>query len=134
MKEVTYEEWKKNQTPRMMWVWDDDEKDKTKQKVVFVLIRGGSEWPVLTVADECTYETYKHCAEIEEPKKRRMTNQEFSCWLREKPTREYKYENDSWVFNYHEYKEGCEEEEVSEKIRIRENYGKWREPLVEVEE
>ena len=25
MKEVTYEEWQKNPTPRMMWVWSYDE-------------------------------------------------------------------------------------------------------------
>ena len=24
MKEVTYEDWQKNPTPRMMWVWNDD--------------------------------------------------------------------------------------------------------------
>ena len=24
MKEVTYEDWQKNPTPRTMWVWDDD--------------------------------------------------------------------------------------------------------------
>ena len=24
MKEVTYEEWQKNPTPRMMWVWDNE--------------------------------------------------------------------------------------------------------------
>lgn len=74
---------------------------------------------------------YDFIAEIGE--QRRMTNKELSRWLRENPTREYKYYNDSWVFSYYEYKEGCEEEEVSEKIRIRENYGEWREPLVENE-
>lgn len=25
MKEVTYEDWQKNHTPRMMWVWNEDE-------------------------------------------------------------------------------------------------------------
>lgn len=66
-------------------------------------------------------------------KERRMTNKELSRWLRENPTREYKYQNDSWVFSYYEYKEGCEEEEVSEKIRIREDYGKWKEPIMELD-
>lgn len=32
MKEVTYEDWKKNPTPRMMWVWDDKIDDKEKKK------------------------------------------------------------------------------------------------------
>ena len=26
MKEVTYEDWQKNPTPRMMWVWNECEK------------------------------------------------------------------------------------------------------------
>ena len=25
MKEVTYEDWQKNPTPRVMWCWDDEE-------------------------------------------------------------------------------------------------------------
>ena len=62
-----------------------------------------------------------------------MTNKELSRWLRENPTREYKYENDDWIFNSYEYKEGCDEEEVPEKIRIRESYRKWKEPLTEIE-
>ena len=37
MKEVTYEEWQKNPTPRMMWVWDDDESKKKKYKVIYIL-------------------------------------------------------------------------------------------------
>ena len=39
------------------------------------------------------------------------------------------------VHNFiHNYNEKCESEEVRKGIRIRENDGKWREPLVEVEE
>ena len=34
MKEVTYEDWIKNPTSRMMWVWDDDEEIKVQRKVV----------------------------------------------------------------------------------------------------
>ena len=34
MKEVTYEDWVKNPIPRMMWVWDDDEEDRKRQRVV----------------------------------------------------------------------------------------------------
>ena len=29
MKELTYEDWQKNPTPRMMWVWDVDEEKKS---------------------------------------------------------------------------------------------------------
>ena len=28
MKEVTHEDWMKNPIPRMMWVWNDDEKER----------------------------------------------------------------------------------------------------------
>ena len=128
MKEVTYEDWQKNPTPRMMCVWNEDEMYKVKRKVVYVLRDNYAR--VITIDDDDSdYEPYNHCAEIE--KQRRMTNKELSRWMREKPTREYKYINDSYIFSYYEYKEGCEEEEVSEKIRIREDYGEWREPLVE---
>ena len=133
MKELDYEDWQKNPTPRKMWVWDDYEEEKVQKKVLYILFhRKGQEWKVSTLSDDetCT-NIYKHCAEIE--KQRRMTNRELSRWLRESPTREYKYINDSYIFSYYEYKEGCEEE-VSEKIRIREDDGEWRVPLVEVEE
>lgn len=133
MKEVTYEDWQKNPTPRMMWVYDDYDILKVKRKVFFVLRPGGSKWPVLTVADECTYETYKHCTEIE--KQRRMTNKELSRWLREKTTREYKYKKTSdYVYSFYEYKECHADEELDDLFLIREDDSEWREPLVEVEE
>ena len=138
MKEVTYEEWQKNPTPRMMWVWSyDDEDNKVQRKVIYILKAGVYENPVLTVADESTYECYKHCAEIE--KTRRMTNKELSRWLREKPTREYKYRNNYakygfgyYVYSYLSYLEETKaDEEVNASILIREDDGEWREPLVE---
>ena len=130
MKELTYEDWLKNPTPRLMWVWNRDIEDRLQVKVICVIKSDMCIFPVLSVTDDnLTYETYQHCAEIK--KGRRMTNIELSRWLRESPTREYNYINDSYIFSYHEYKEGCENEEVSEKIRIREDYGEWQEPLVE---
>ena len=78
------------------------------------------------------YETFRHCAEIE--KQRRMTNKELSRWLREKPTRERIWTFDGCICSIHNYNEKCESEEVRKGIRIRENDGEWREPLVEVEE
>ena len=142
MKELTYEEWQKNPTPRMMYVWDYDEDNKVQQKVIYVLKAGVYENPVLVVADESTYESYKHCAEIE--KTRRMTNKELSRWLREKPTRKYKYRNNGtndgfdgfayYVYSYLSYlAETKADEEVNASILIREDDGEWREPLVEVE-
>ena len=129
MKEVTYEDWLKNPTPRMMWVWDDGEDAAAQLKVIY-LSKEDIAYPVIALTDNenATYR-YKHCAEIEEPKTRRMTNKELSRWLREKPTREFKYSNS--IYTYDEY---CEDEEVPEDIRIREDDGEWREPLVEVEE
>ena len=77
MKEITYEEWIKNPTPRMMWVWDDDEKDKVQRKVVYVIKGGSCCYPVrVTMNDDTDYEAYKHCAEIE--KQRRMTPTEIA--------------------------------------------------------
>ena len=130
MKEVTYEDWKKNPTPRMMWVWDDDEEDRKQQKVVYMIKNVVLKFRVLTIKDDDTdYETYLHCAEIE--KQRRMTNKELSRWLREKPTREYKFKNSDFVYGEKNYREIEQDDEVKHDIFIREDDGEWREPLVE---
>lgn len=129
MKEVTYEDWQENPTPREMWVWDGDEEDKKKLKVL--CISKNTYQVVAITLDDRQVEHFMHCAEI--GKQRRMTNKEFSRWLREKPTREYKYRNsnDNYVYSYHEYKEQYADEEVTTTILIREDDGDWREPLVE---
>ena len=127
MKEITHEEWMKNPTPRLMWVWDDDETCRGKLKVIY-FSRLDVIYPIIALADnDIDIGRYKHCAEI--TKQRRMTNKELASWLREKPTREFKYNNS--IYTYDEY---CEDEEVPEDICIRENDSEWREPLVEVEE
>ena len=132
MKEVTYEDWLKNPTPRMMWVWDDNvEKEKVKRKVIYILsgVRGRKQNVITLYTDEsCTY-AYAHCAEIE--KQRRMTNKELSRWLREKSTREYKYQTSDYIYSAFNYREYKQDEEVHKDIRIREDGGEWREPLVE---
>ena len=132
MKEVTYEDWQKNPIPRMMWVWDNDESEKKKCKVIYVLSGvKGKKYNVLTVADKETCTTaYTHCAEIE--KQRRMTNKELSRWLREKPTREFKF-NDTrkGVFDRYTYYETNADDELGPSLLIREDDGEWREPLVE---
>ena len=129
MKEVTYEDWQKNPTPRMMWVWNDDVENKEKIKVAYVL-NNGRTYRVLSIVDEdSAFETFKHCAEIE--KQRRMTNKELSRWLREKPTREYKYLTSDYICSTFDYREYKQDEEVSEDMLIREDDGEWREPLVE---
>ena len=136
MKEVTYEDWLKNPTPRMMWVWDDKDKDKVQRKVVYILsgVRGRKQNVITLYTDEsCTY-AYAHCAELEESKTRRMTNKELARWIRENPTREWRYMNGVTVYGYYGYEEKCENEEVLNNILIREDDGGWREPLVEVTE
>ena len=134
MKEVTYEDWQKNPTPRMMWVWDDKDKDKKQRKVIYIS-KIGITYPITALSeDKLGTEPFKHCAEIEEPKTRRMTNKELSRWLREKPTREYKYLTSDYICNTFDYREYVQDEEVSEDMRIREDDSGWREPLVEVEE
>ena len=128
MKEVTYEDWQKNPTPRMMWCWDN-ENTKQQRKVVYFL-DARSPCPVVALTkDETITELFKHCAEIE--KQRRMTNKELSRWLRKKPTRERISTFDGCICSIHNYNEKCESEEVRKGIRIRENDSEWREPLVE---
>lgn len=135
MKEVTYEDWQKNPTPRMMWVWNDDEERREKHKVLYVLSEEAtvSDYRViaLIIKHNSVISRYKHCAEIEEP--RRMTNKELARWLREKPTRECKCTSANYIYSVLTYDEDCENEEVHKDVVIREDDGEWREPLVEVE-
>ena len=135
MKEVTYEDWQKNPTPRMMWVWDVKDKDKVKRKVIYFIENKMAHYPVVALSPDAVISAgYKHCAELEEPKTRRMTNKELSRWLREKSTREYKYQSSDYIYSAFNYREYKQDEEVHKDMRIREDGGEWREPLVEVEE
>lgn len=136
MKEITYEDWQKNPTVRMMWVWNSKVEDKVKRMVLFLTERNPSHPVVVLTSDNITTANYKHCAEIEEPKTRRMTNQELAWWLQEGKHREYKFPdiNIQLVRSYFEYDEAVANDEVYGNILIRENGGEWREPLVEVEE
>ena len=129
MKEVTYEDWQKTLTPRMMWVWNSNVENKVQAKVIYVI--RSDEYPVITDNDVDLLR-YKHCAEIE--KQRRMTNKELSRWLREKPTRECKYLTSEYICSRFEYREYKQDEEVFVDVRIREDDCEWREPLVEIEE
>ena len=136
MKEVTYEDWQKNPTPREMWVWDSvNGEDKKKLKVIHI---SEETYPVVSVKlDGRQVERFMHCAEIE--KQRRMTNKELSRWLRENPTRECKWKNkdcsqSDYVYNNHVYLERCADEEVDSNTVIREDGSEWREPLVEIGE
>ena len=134
MKELTYEEWLRNPTPRMMWVWDENEKDKVQRKVVYVVKGGHRNYPVrATTDDDTVYEAYRHCAEIEN--QRLMTHRELARWLCEKPFREFKYGNGTNcpVYKYHTYTEDEAPKEVCKDIRIRDDGGEWQEPLIEVE-
>ena len=135
MKEVTYEDWQKNPTSRMMWVWDISEKDKVIRKVIYFIENKNSHYPIVALSsDGVIAACYKHCAEIEEPKTRRMTHKELSRWLREKPTREFKYSSSCSVYSIHTYVEDDEEVEIPDSILIREDDSEWREPLVERED
>ena len=136
MKEVTYEDWQKNPTPRVMWCWNFEVKDKVRAKVISVVKTDVCIYPVLSIMkDDVGYKTFQHCAEIKKQKQRqrRMTNRELSRWLREKPTREYKYLTSDYICSEFDYRECKQDEEVHEDMRIREDDSEWREPLVEVE-
>ena len=134
MKEVTYEDWQKNPAPRMMWVWNSKVEDKVKRMVLFLTERNPSRPVIALSSDNIATANYKHCAEIEKSNTRRMTNKELARWLKEKPTREFKYSSSRFIYTFHSYDENCEDEEIHEDILIREDDGEWREPLVEVEE
>ena len=134
MKEVTYEEWQKNPTPRMMWVWDCSEKDKVIRKVIYFIENKNAHYHIVALSSDGVISTgYKHCAELEEPKTRRMTSKELSRWLRENTTREWKYKSAGQVYTSLGYNEASANVEVYKDIIIREDDGEWREPLVEVE-
>ena len=132
MKAATYEDWQKNPTPRMMWVWNATVEDKVKRMVLFLTERNLSHPVIALTSDNITTANYKHCAEIE--KQRRMTNKELSWWLSEKPHRERKFTRAPYIYTYYTYNENEQDEEVPDNFLIRENGGEWREPLVEVEE
>lgn len=131
MKVITYEEWLRNPTPRMMWVWDVNEKDKVQRKVIY-FHDNGLPYPIIALSDDETdTENFKYCAEIE--KQRRMTNKELARWLREKPTRECKWAFDGCICSVHTYNEKAANDKVYKDIYIRDADGEdWREPLVEV--
>ena len=132
MKELTYEDWQKNPTPRMMWVWNSNVEDKLKRKVIYFL-GSKSHYPIVGLTiNELTAECFMHCAEIE--KQRRMTHKELSRWLREKPTREWKWSFERRIYSVYDYDEQYADKEIPDNILIREDDGEWREPRVEVEE
>ena len=134
MKELTYADWVKNPTPRLMWVWDNKEEDKIKRKAIYFVENEDVFHPVIALSsDGITTANYKHCAEIETSKTRRMTYKELSRWLRENSTREYKYITGSYIYASFDYREKNQDVEVHESMRIRENDGEWKEPLVEME-
>ena len=133
MKELTYEDWIKNPIPRMMWVWDDNENNKVQRKVIYIIDKPITYQVIALIKSELSTESFMHCAEIEEVKTRRMTYKELSRWLRENSTREYKYITSSYIYASFDYREKNQNVEVHESMRIRENDGEWKEPLIEVE-
>jgi len=69
----------------------------------------------------------------EEVKKRRMTHQELSWWLRDCPEehREYSFCDDEGVRYFYAYRKDSADKEVEKECRIRRNGGEWEEPLIE---
>lgn len=131
MKEVTYEDWLRNPTPRVMWVWDSNPEKAIKRKVIYFTGKPVM-YPVISIPEDETgaVTKFKHCAEI--GRQRRMTNKELSRWLREKPAREWKYSTDNQIHTNSDYSDDWADSEVYEKVVIRENDSDWREPLMEV--
>lgn len=139
MKAITYEEWLRNPTPRVMWVWDSNPKKAIKRKVVYMAKGGTCNFPVKAITEDYTdFKAYMHCAEIEKQKQeqRRMTHKELSRWLREKPTREWKFKcgDDEIILGHYNYIESTADDKLDNTILIREDDSDWREPLVEVDD
>lgn len=137
MKEVTYEEWQKNPIPRMMWVWDGNERDKVTRKVIYFNENKHAHYPIIALSENGVIPSnYMHCAEI--GKQRRMTNQELAWWLqdgiKDGKHRECKYgkksDNSVVTCNFN-YLDRAGYDEVCENTLIREDDGEWHEPLVE---
>ena len=140
MKEATYEDWQKNPTPRMMWVWDDKVGDKVKRKVIYFNENKHAHYHIIALSENSDMSVgYKHCAEIEY--QRRMTNKELSWWLqdgiKDGKHREIKYgckRDDVEVECQYTYLDSKCNDAVPIGFLIRENGGKWHEPLVETDE
>ena len=67
MKELSYEDWQKNPTPRMMWVWNKNVNFKKKRKVIYFSKENFVDYPVIGLqSDDSCVENYMHCAEIKE--------------------------------------------------------------------
>lgn len=130
MKEVT--EWDNN--PRMMWVWDVDERSRRKEFVFYIMPRGiSTELPVFVKdGSERGYNRFYHCAEIENTH-RLMTNKELARWLREKPDREWKGKDEAFVHSDLIYRASEEDEPVSDDIYVREGDSPWFVPFTEGE-
>ena len=70
MKKVTYEDWQRNPTPRIMWVWDNDENNKKQLKVIYIS-KEDIIYPVITLSySDINLSRYKHCAEIKKQRQR----------------------------------------------------------------
>ena len=52
MKVITYEEWLRNPTPRMMWVWDVKDKDKVKRKVIYFIENKMAHYTIVTLSHD----------------------------------------------------------------------------------
>lgn len=136
MKEINYEEWKKNPAPREMWVWNNNAEDKKKEKVIAILGQKNIKHKVLAVQKDYEYiKRFNHCAEIEEPKTRKKTYQELTWWLldgiKEGKHREWKleFEIDATIHSTMNYSEDKANDFVK-NILVRENGGEWHEPLL----
>lgn len=68
--------------PKKMLVWNEYD-SKASIENIYVIGPSSMDFPVRAISEDGRLGThcYKHCAEIPEPKPRRVTNREFSRWL-----------------------------------------------------
>ena len=100
MKEVTYEDWQKNPTPRVMWCWNSNVENKVRVKVIYVI--KSDAYSVITLTDnDVDIIRYKHCAEIE---KQIMLEKEAEDFLK----KSLKVDDDE--FDFFKNEASCKEE------------------------
>lgn len=121
-----------------------DREDKSYP--IIALVKKSDGFEKVMKYTECGYCNWPTCnGELdlfikEEIKTRRMTNQEFSWWLRDHPEehREYYFDGEYYrgvvVRSQFDHNKGSEDKEVRAGYYIRKNGGEWQEPELELDD
>ena len=64
MKEITYEDWQKNPTPRMMWVWDNNPAKASKRKDENAELKSKNCWKTCEYAEPKSQWISQHIQDV----------------------------------------------------------------------